>query len=313
VWFKTYRTAPEALDFEQVDDTDDASSNLWGLGVQLAAEPFAYGERVTLPTFTVKNDPAVANGCMAVLPEILGDAPAPARFDMVASATHQIPAPMFAVTPVSDSFSAPPLVQFGVGDSITPGTDMGAAVTDSFYSGGSYRPISFATDTGLVKRATVPISGVTPGRYAVMVRASRVNGSDSLAFQAIVNQRVPGPVVGVERPNANDFTLWLDLGTFAFPQGLSDSSATSMEDTTIDLLVQRVAGAGNGAPRRPHADAGRADRRRAGDAAHHPPGRPACCALRFPLGRRRRVLPGLQRGCRPSRATRRSLPASSPC
>jgi hypothetical protein len=25
VWFKTYRTAPEALDFEQVDDTDDAS------------------------------------------------------------------------------------------------------------------------------------------------------------------------------------------------------------------------------------------------------------------------------------------------
>ena len=75
VWFHTYRTQPGDIDLEQVYDSE-SKRDVWQIQVQLEADPWAYGERVTQPAATVSNDPAgSSNPCLLRLPEILGDAP----------------------------------------------------------------------------------------------------------------------------------------------------------------------------------------------------------------------------------------------
>lgn len=245
IWFKTWRTAPGDIDFELVDSS--RARNIWGIPITLDAEPFAYGERVTIPAFTVNNDPdASTNPCMVVLPEILGDAPAQARYELVAAATHSIPSPMFSVTPVPDSFTAPIVIQFGTGDTVTPGTDMNAAGGSTSYSGGSYRPIDFATDSSLVKRATVPVpAGTRPGRYALMLRAARSSTADVIAFRAGVHGRILGDTVTMDRPvtSTGGYAQWLDLGTFTLPPGGVDYDTAAMTATNLEIHVQRVTGA----------------------------------------------------------------------
>jgi hypothetical protein len=183
---------------------------------------------------------------MAVLPEILGDAPAPARFEMSASAVHDLPSPMFSVTPVPDTFAAPVVLPIGTGDSATVFADTGAPVTSASASGGSYRQVSFATDETMVRRLTIPVTVATPGRYAVLLRTGQANSlSGTFSFRAVIGGRVFGTPVSLDRPpspSSGLYSQWVDLGTFAFPNGLTDWEATSGVTTNVSIYASRTSG-----------------------------------------------------------------------
>lgn len=81
VWLHTYRsTEPGPLDFTRVVNRRDDKADRWGIPVQIDADAFLYGERVTIDPITVVNSPADPDHPMWFdLPEILGDAPVPLR------------------------------------------------------------------------------------------------------------------------------------------------------------------------------------------------------------------------------------------
>lgn len=254
VWFKTYQTNPGGLDASTyVNTTDDSQSNTWTIPVTIPAESLAYGERVTMPAVTIANDPAAAtNPCMAVLPEILGDAPAPARFEMTPNATLNIPSPMFAVTPVDDTFAAPIVYQFGAGDGATAFADADTTTSAAAWSGGSARVITFATNPAMALRLKITATGIRAGRYAMMLRVARVSSTAGVyAFKADVSARTTGPVVTLDRPTSpsSTYAQWLHLGDFTFPVGLSDFSSASTVSAVINLYAQQVSAGGSAAAR----------------------------------------------------------------
>jgi hypothetical protein len=223
VWFKTYRTAPDALDFEQVDDTDDASSNLWGLGVQLAAEPFAYGERVTLPTLTVTNDPAAAtNPCMAVLPEILGDAPAPARFEMTRRRGPHHPVADVLRDPGPDDVHRPDRVPVRDRGRGHRGHGHGRAGGFGATTRAARTARSRSPRTDMVRGAPVPCQASARSvRGDAAVGATR-HHVDQYALPGEHRRPLvrPGRRPGPPAVSAGNYAQWVDLGTFAFPNGL---------------------------------------------------------------------------------------------
>jgi hypothetical protein len=246
VWFKTYRTAPGEVSLEMVYD-DDTRQDVWQISVTLDADPFAYGARETLPAVTVNNDPAAAsNPMLTVLPAIKGDAPAPLRVVMSPSADmwgHRI-----MLSTVRRSQVSPHRWDVGTDDLFTAGTDTSAPVADAAFSGGSYRAVTFSTNTGLVARLS---SGETlpppPGRYKVMLRIARTDGTGAFAMRltrwdVTGGDEVVGPLATFT-PHADVARSWVDLGEQEFPIG-GAVEGYEPRNAGIRLDAQRLSGAG---------------------------------------------------------------------
>lgn len=225
VWFKTYRSEPGALDFEHVYLDDDV--NTWGVGVSMVADPFAYGERVTLPAVTIYNDPAAATNPMSyVLPEIVGDAPAPLTVTLAPASSNTN-----ARIHMARAAAEPTFWQVGTGDGWTADADTGAPVADAAYSGGSYRAVTFATfpDLGSRLYGIYPVVPA-PGRYAILVRVARSDTSSTFTLQGS-QQFGLSTISGEEVPFAPDsggsagWASWVNLGEFSIPVGLGDMSS----------------------------------------------------------------------------------------
>lgn len=225
VTFRTYRAHPGDMSFEHVvvDETNPSRRSLWSIVMEIPAEAFAYGRKVTLDPITLSNNPAAAtNPCRVVIPEVRGDAPAPFRFDVSdtygGGGSRWMMSLHAGATP-----RLPVLVDIGAGDGLTAGADTGAGASGSSYVGGSARAVTFATDSLLSTRisSTSQPSGLTPGRWKVLLRVARQGGSGVHTFrfrQAKTSTLVVGATVASARANtAGEHHYWVDLGDFTFP------------------------------------------------------------------------------------------------
>jgi len=250
VWFRTYATEPADLSFENAGD------GIWRITVPLVAEAFAYGERVTLPSVTVSNDPAAAsNPCSHLLPAIKGDAPAPLRLAVDFSATLNQSEIMIAASPVPAGYTAPIVWQIGNGDGLTAGADTAAPNNNVEWSGGSHRTVSFATTPGMATRLSGTAPGPVPlGRYRVLVRVGRNDNASSFAlrfgYSGLSEDTAGSPTVTVVRGTdaaGQIFKTWVPLGVFSFPKNQNDlavGDASSYRPQWL-LQAQRLSGTGS--------------------------------------------------------------------
>lgn len=256
VWYKTWRAQPGDLSFDNVYDgtTGDVIPDRWVITVPLTAEAFAYGERVTLPAVTINNNAAAGtNPCSYVLPTIKGDAPAPLRIAADFSATLNQYDILWSTSPVPSTYTAPIVWPIGSGDGLTAGTDTGAAVTDSAFSGGSYRSVSFSTVSSMATRLQGVAPAVVPaGRYMVFLRFARSDTTSTFAFKFGYNDLGGVDVAGSETvimdraaSTTAGYATWVPLGTFSFPRYANDLVISAFDFApSWALQAQRLSGTG---------------------------------------------------------------------
>lgn len=280
VWFKTYRGQPGDLSLEAVYDqstgqnlpdrwdipgdvsyddvygqsTGQTIPDLWEITVPLSADGFAWGARVTHAVATVSNNPAAAtNPCFLTMPAIKGDAPAPARIAASVSATLDQSDIMWSIAPVPATYTAPIVWPIGTGDGATAGTDTGAAVSNSAYSGGSYRPITFATNASMVTRLTGSAPAAVPvGRYLVMMRVARSDTASTFAmrfgYTGLGGADIAGSkTVTLDRGTSTTagYATWANMGVFSFPKFLTDLDVPGFNFAPGYVIqAQRLSGGG---------------------------------------------------------------------
>lgn len=238
VWFRTWRPRPDAMVLDNVTTGPTGSGqDVWDCTVSVPCEAFAYGERVTLDAVLLNNDPAAStNPCRIVLPGTVGDAPAPIRIRLASG--EPLTGERWMIAAHAAATQRVPTIQ-GIGgtDGFTAGADTGASATGTNVSGGNYREVTFATNTNLVERLrrTGYPSGMTIGRYKVLVRAVRVGatGTFSLRFMQQPGQPVYGPTVTMAQGLAgSNYATWVDLGDFTIPVHGPPKSVTAFLPNT---------------------------------------------------------------------------------
>lgn len=248
VWFKTYRSQPGDLDLDNAPN--DLPGQWFGVGVTLAADPYAYGARVDLDPVTIYNDPAAPLNPMSyVLPEIKGDAPAPLAFTVYpANAARQ----RYMVSAIStlDTFAGPYTWAASFMSAVS-GADVGAVVSNPAYVGGDYTPITFATNADYTKRMTGALPSNPPaGTYKILARLGRSDTSSQFTVGLVVNTSYEGPreTIGGTSDSAT-WATWVDLGNFDLPPGANSElpagiDRNSLADIYVDLYASRVSGTG---------------------------------------------------------------------
>lgn len=254
VWFRTYNSQPGDLSFERVY-VDRAGPDTWEIPITLWADPFALAERVTLPVATISNNPAAAtNPVSLVLPEIIGDAPAPLRLAAVFSEAMNQHDIMWSLAPVPEDYPGPIVWQLGTSDGMTAAANV-TTVTDAAFSGGSYRSVAFVGGDAatMATRLTGPAPApVPPGRYKVLLRVSRSDTLSTFAFKLgtanVFGSSYDGsPTATMTRGTSAGarHAAWVDLGTHSYPDHLSDMDVAGINYTPgIALAVQRLTGTG---------------------------------------------------------------------
>lgn len=246
-FLRTYRTQQEAVEWR------DAGANKWVLPVTLAAEPFLYGDPITLGPVTITNNPAAGTNPMWYkFAAVLGDAPAPltARMSLGNTAATRV-SPLLSVAAL-DSGQNPTGPVVWQASAFSLGTDASVVTGDAAMSAGSRVAVSFASNAGLVGR----VSGVAPsvppvGTHKVLLRVRK--SAAASAFQIRLAQLLAGttyyraPVVTYAAGTNTPLVTWLDLGEFTFPFGMQDPEVTDASlaaPPTVALDVARVAGTG---------------------------------------------------------------------
>jgi hypothetical protein len=240
VWFKTYRSQPGELSLEHVYVED--ASNLYGISVSLAADPFAYGERVTLPAVSISNDPIAAGNPMRYeLPPIVGDAPAPLRVAVTPSAAAALSSGtmLLAVNSLEpgQGFGHTLATASGAGGNLLQlGTDTTLQASTGAVDGTAAR-VAF-TDATMATRVSF-LTSMWVGRYRVFVR---LKVSDSSTVLAIKH----GETAATQLPTSSAWR-WVELGNAHIPYGNAvsvDSSLSGFADGGVTVDVQRVSGSG---------------------------------------------------------------------
>lgn len=248
-WFRTYRTEPGAISFEYLNDTDDSRGNLWGLGVSVDADSFAYGERVTLDPITVVNSPADATHPMwFTLPDVLGDAPTPLRLRVDPTGTtdawffrrrgvHMM---------VTHADAAPVRVQTSAMTAVSPAFKQ-TILGGEFLDGDA---IKATMPTGAMVKLTTAAPNIPFGRYRMLLRAQGRNDSPTAADSASFWLGYDIDSLPIRRAfdfrPTSDFSgsfehfLWLNMGEIDHPLGGSLDDGTG----TLKLVLwgSRIAG-----------------------------------------------------------------------
>lgn len=196
--------------------------------LQIEAEPFAYGPRVTVTgsPFTVSNNPAAGtNPCAFDVSGVLGDVSTPLL--LVATSTGATGTP----SGVADRWTHIGVRRRGTpsnyanviqGESMTQGTN--ATVTaDGSMSGGSKSRISFGTP-GMTLRLsdTFPANGTSTvearGEYIVYGRMAKTNAGDTVTVQLGYGGASAGAVLNdpVVLPLTTN-PMWVNLGKVPVP------------------------------------------------------------------------------------------------
>jgi hypothetical protein len=231
------------------------------LQLQIDAEPFAYGVRVDLGTFTVSNDPTAAtNPCRFDVTGVQGDVATPLM--LVSTTTGSTGAPSgltnkwshFATRRRGTPGNYSNLVQ---GEAMTLGTDA-STVADANAAGGSKARISFATNTTLTPLRlsdSFPANGVSTvearGEYRVYARVAQTVAGDTISLQLGYGSSSTSLVLNDAQivPAVTSF-CFVDLGfvpvpTYADPGTLGYSGvASKVQMPFIGLYASRT-GTGN--------------------------------------------------------------------
>lgn len=251
VWFHTYHTGA-TLSFENA--RDDAGEDAWDIGVSLPAEPFAYGEQVTMTPLTVNNNVAAgSNNCQVLLSLVQGDAPAPLKISVNPSNAAGTDGNRFMFSLMSPADFGLVVWQVGGTDGWTAGTDTSASTADATMSGGSRRRVSFATVATMATRLSGPAPAALPAaKYKVMVRVARSDTSSTFAMrfgQNIIGTYFYGDTVTMERDvsGSSNYATWVDLGDFNHPRDFfaGDGNAGFDYIPDISLQAQRLTGTGS--------------------------------------------------------------------
>ena len=170
--------------------------------LQIEAEPFAYGPRVSLGSFTVSNNPAAGSNPMRFdITGVPGDVPTPLL--LLATSTGASGAPSGLVSKWSHFATRrrgtpSNLVNHIQGEDMTQGT--GAVVTaDAAFSGGSKSRIGFGTP-GLTLRLSdaFPGNGTSTvearGEYRVYARMAKTVAGDTISVQLAYGASSAAPV-----------------------------------------------------------------------------------------------------------------------
>lgn len=249
-WFHVWRSSPAELTPENLFVRDDMPAGLHGINVSLTADPYLYGERVSLPSVTVGSDVTDADlKVYAEFPAIAGDAPAPLRLSCttVPVAGESWLMTLFSTPGGSDR---PAVKDVGTGDGLTTPWVGATVVTDAAWSGGSAR--SFA---GLPSTLTAILDGIFAadiqmGNRLLLVRVGCSDATSVFSMKAassvIGDPRATDPVVFAAPATVGD-GVWVNLGTLAFgdrlPMDMDLSDALTF--AIFDLYAASVSGAGD--------------------------------------------------------------------
>lgn len=252
VWFKLYRPTPGDLSFGHVSQTD--ARDVWQWKVTLPAEPFAYGQRITLSTISVVNNPVTGtNKAFYQLPTIQGDAPTALQVKVLPTANwigsdYRMLLATAALAP-GTTYSAPVVWE---ANALTSGTDTGTTTSNAAYFGAGYKSCSFAT----VGTAAVRLSGAVPvtplpGRYSAYLRMGRSDTNSTFRVRLGQNfgltQVQYGDYVDFNRTTspAAGFMSYVPLGDFTWPLGADlRADVGGVSTPGISLEMSRLSGSG---------------------------------------------------------------------
>lgn len=259
VWFRTYRSQPQALSLAEVyvDTKDGGVARLpdrWDIPVTLAAEGLGYGERVLLGPYTIAQAPTGSHPLGVTLPTLRGDAPTGLRVQITPDATltsgndcEWTVACISGETTMSD-----PVVDIGTDDGFTAGTGTDTGVADPDFFGGSYRTVTIGAGSGFVTRLSGSLPITRPGRYKVLVRCEAENYPvESRRYLFRLERPVGGYTIagatatvdidaGTPVPAGFEgFQGWVDLGDFALPAGhtVPDDVAVTSPGCEFELKI----------------------------------------------------------------------------
>jgi hypothetical protein len=223
----------------------------------LLAEPFGLGLKQTLSPVTVNNDPSAgSNGMFFDVTGVLGDVETP-LFGIYPSGliTSGRRRSAIAIRRRGTPSSAPRLQQV---ESMTLGTDT-SSLASAGASGGNYARTTFATNTGLITRASTtafPASASVDARgsYRVYCRVRQNTATDTLTMRlrwgdasALITND------SFTLPSTPDTGVWFycDLGIVQIPGGFDPAEdgpsgvALSASPIYLSLDAQRNSGSGS--------------------------------------------------------------------
>lgn len=223
--------------------------------VNVLAEPYAVGLKVTSSSLTVTNDPAAANKPWVDLTGVTGDVPTPAVIKVQSGTSLASKTSVTAVrrhgTPSNATF-------FMQCESLTLGTDTTLPGNDAAMSGAgsNYARVSFATNANAVDRLSgnFPSAGAQSidqrGQYRVFVRC-RASTSTSSTFTIQMGwgqtTALYSQTTRTVSTSATTARL-IDLGLFGFPIGNDPivdgytNTELTMEPVHIRVKAARTAG-----------------------------------------------------------------------
>lgn len=247
VWLHMIGAEPQDLQFDLV--RKGAGRDIWTVGITFDADPFLYGERVTLFDGTVPNDPTVEGGMVAPLGDVPGDAPMPLRVKIgyADEMAGQIQASDFRHSLFIASGADTTALGAGAGDGATDvHPDVSTGSLDVFM-GGTARIISFATDAGLIDRFTLTLpDDIQRGSYRLLAHVGRDSGDYEFSLSVRVAHAGLAhttPVAKLFVPSGGAY-LWMDLGEFSYPiHGVpTGADASEIGPTTFTVMAGAAAG-----------------------------------------------------------------------
>jgi len=251
VYFRTFRSPGYSLNVE--------SEPVFRvrLGLELLAEPFAYGERVTLNSVTVNNDPAAgSNPCYWDVTGVTGDVPTPAFLKFAASPSVANQRMALGVRRHGTPGGVYPLQAEGM----TLGTDTTLPGNDAAMSGAgsNYARTSFATATMQTRltAANFPVTAAGQsveyrGTYRIFARVRHSVAGDTIRIKMTY-----GPTgiatEPVTLPNQT-WLMWVDLGLVRLPASVDDPVSgegysnvpNAARIMSLNFQAERVSGSGN--------------------------------------------------------------------
>ncbi len=251
VFFQTFRSGPDAIDWDPVNEE---------VTVSIMARPFALGLRETASGITVTNDPAAgANGMFFDITSVKGDVETPLEIRFTGGTGLGAAGRIKSALAVRRRGTVANLPMFLQAESMTVGTDTTVQANNVLYSGSGTNfvrvtPGTTAMTTRLTSSARFPSTPSVDARgmYRVFARVKLATASDVWAMRLLYG--TTGFTIGnntVTLPNpisaANFF--YVDLGTISIPLGADPvyDGETGVEIPTegvfLTVQAQRVSGA----------------------------------------------------------------------
>jgi hypothetical protein len=248
VFFRTLRSPVDRLAIHAEKE------NRLRCKLDLLAEPFAYGLKVSESPVTVYNDPAAgSNGCYWDVTGVTGDVPTPAYITMPSGANNKVQC--LSVR----RHGTPGGVYVIQAEDMSQQTDTTKQANDAAMSGAgqNWSRCTFAGTPGVSTRLQTtdwPEAGSSKeyrGRYRVFMRCRKTVAGDDI--KVLLNAVDPNLSTWVTLPNQS-WLMWVDLGIATVPYKTHDTVMIGYSNVehqiyasgvTVKLYAKRDSGSGN--------------------------------------------------------------------